>query len=364
MYLLNLHSISYSIFKQALWLLFSTNTRNSLAKNLLFRHHMQKTTHLKEFMQFSFLFPGQGSQSVGMGLDFYENFPVAKHTLEEACDALSFDIKQLIFEGPEETLTLTENTQPALVTVSQMILNVILHESGKSIDEIAHVASGHSLGEYSALSAAGSFSFGDALRLVRKRGQAMQEAVPVGLGAMSAILGLEFEVIESTVNEISSPSAYVVVANDNCPGQVVISGHKGAVEQANAVLSEKGAKRCLMLPVSAPFHSPLMEPAAEVMDDALGSTNINAPQIPTYANVLAQPNSDSSKIRLLLVEQITGRVRWRETIMHMAGSGITHFVEIGSGKVLTGLGKKITPEHNHINISAPADLDTFFQLIK
>jgi [acyl-carrier-protein] S-malonyltransferase len=314
-------------------------------------------------MTLAFLFPGQGSQAVGMGRGFFDNFAPARLTCEEACDALGFDLKTLMFEGPQETLTLTENAQPALLTVSMMVLSTLLAESGQNIARLAHASAGHSLGEYTALCATGALSLGDALRLVRQRGQAMQKAVPVGLGAMAAILGLDFEVIHEVVTSVDTPHSRVVIANDNCPGQVVISGHTQGVEEACALLAEKGAKRCLMLPVSAPFHSPLMEPAARVMDEALASTHIHAPCIPTYANVRAAPIDTATSIRPLLVEQITGQVRWRETIHTMHAHGITHFIEIGTGKVLTGLGKKITPQAQHSALNNPEDLEPFFNIL-
>lgn len=314
-------------------------------------------------MTIAFLFPGQGSQAVGMGRSFFDNFAPARLTCEEACDALGFDLKTLMFEGPEETLTLTEHTQPALLTVSMMVLNTLLAESGQKIASLASVAAGHSLGEYTALCATGALSLSDAVRLVRQRGQAMQKAVPVGLGAMAAILGLDFEVIHEVVASVDTPNSRVVVANDNCPGQVVISGHKQAVEEANTLLAEKGAKRCIMLPVSAPFHSPLMEPAARVMDEALANTSIHAPCIATYANVQATPIQEAASIRPLLVEQVTGQVRWRETIHNMHAQGTTDFIEIGSGKVLTGLGKKIAPEGQHSALNNPEDLEPFFNIL-
>jgi [acyl-carrier-protein] S-malonyltransferase len=312
-------------------------------------------------MNLAFVFPGQGSQFVGMGRELMETFPIARETMEEASDALNFDLKKIILEGPEETLTLTQNTQPALLTLSIMALRSLLDQHKTSISDHAKFVAGHSLGEYSALCAAGVFSFSDALKLVRLRGQAMQKAVPVGKGAMAAILGLDFETIEKAVSEINLSDQQVEVANDNCPGQVVISGHKEAVEKANEALSALGAKRCIMLPVSAPFHSPLMEPAAQVMDEALAAINFEAPQLTPVMNVTASTLENSDRVRPLLVQQITGRVRWRESIQTMVNQGVTHFVEVGAGKVLSGLNRKIAPDCTVMNLSTPEDLDIFFK---
>ncbi len=314
-------------------------------------------------MTIAFVFPGQGSQAIGMGREFIEQFAAARHVMEEVDEALKQKLTHLILNGTQEELTLTENTQPALVAISMAVLKTIENETKKSAEQIATYAAGHSLGEYSALCAAGVFSITDVVRLVRLRGLAMQQAVPIGKGSMSAIIGLEIDQIESLLKDLDSSSNLCVIANDNSPGQVVISGHTLAVEEANKRATEAGAKRALMLPVSAPFHSPLMEPAAKVMGNALEESQIAEPTIDVIANVTAMPIQGSEFIKDMLVRQITGRVRWRESVVHLNDLGTEHIIEIGAGKVLTGLNKRITNNLNAFAINNPSDMDELFKLI-
>jgi [acyl-carrier-protein] S-malonyltransferase len=304
----------------------------------------------------SILFPGQGSQSVGMGKEFCDTFSTARHTFEEANDALGMNLTDVIFNGPQDLLTLTENTQPALVTVSIAVLRTILCELKKPIEEICSYTAGHSLGEYAALCASGVVDFQDAVRLVKKRGQAMQTAVPVGVGAMAAVIGLDHDQIENVLANIPD----CVIANDNSPGQIVISGTVNAVQHATPLLQEAGAKRVLGLPVSAPFHSPLMKVAADVMADALADVHFKKPVVSIVPNVLATPVKDAD-FKKLLVDQICGRVRWRESILALNEHGVTNYVECGAGKVLQGLNKRIVPEANIQSVNTPADLDTFLK---
>jgi [acyl-carrier-protein] S-malonyltransferase len=309
------------------------------------------------------VFPGQGSQSVGMGREFIEAFPRAREVIEETDEALKIKLSKIILEGPESDLTLTENTQPALLATSMMMSKVLEQQVNQSLENIFSWTAGHSLGEYTALCAAQAFSFHEALKLVKLRGKAMQEAVPLGLGAMAAVLGLDHAIIEETINSISGKE-YVGIANDNSPGQIVISGHKNAVNRACEILLEKGAKRCVDLPVSAPFHSILMQPAADIMSDALNQTNMQPCSMNVMMNVTAAPLSHTSQIPDLLVKQITGQVRWRESILAMVKLGCSTFVEIGAGKVLTGLIKRIAPpEVQILNIATPHDLDEVLKKI-
>ena len=314
-------------------------------------------------MSVAFVFPGQGSQAIGMGKDFIEQFSSARLVMEEADEILKQKLTKLILQGPQDELTLTENTQPALLAISMAILRTLEQETGKSAHQLAKFVAGHSLGEYSAHCAAGTFSLSDALRLVRLRGEAMQKAVPVGKGSMAAIIGLEIDQVESLLKDFTNASHLCVIANDNSPGQVVISGHTTAVEEANVKATEAGAKRALLLPVSAPFHSPLMEPAANVMKDALGEVSIKEPKLEVIANVTAMPIQGKEFISQMLVQQITGRVRWRESIQHLAQLGAEHVIEIGAGKVLTGLNKRIDNTLNAFSINNPSDMDEFFKLI-
>lgn len=301
-----------------------------------------------------FTFPGQGSQAVGMGKALADASAAAREVFAEVDDALGQSLSQLIWEGPADALTLTANTQPALMAVSLATI-AAMKEVGISVDNSAAFVAGHSLGEYSALAAAGSLSVTDAARLLRIRGDAMQNAVPVGEGAMAAILGLELEQVEALAVEASG-AGVCDVANDNAPGQVVVSGAKAGVEKAAELAKELGARRALMLPVSAPFHCSLMQPAAERMAEALADVTLIAPSVPLIANVLATPISDPDEIRTHLVAQVTGRVRWRESVLWMADNGVDAAFEIGAGKVLTGLIKRIAPGIVASSISKPDDI--------
>ncbi|SFQ26043.1 [acyl-carrier-protein] S-malonyltransferase [Roseivivax halotolerans] len=304
-------------------------------------------------MSRAFIFPGQGSQAIGMGRELAEAYPAARAVFDEVDDALGAKLSALIWEGDAETLTLTENAQPALMATSLAAMRA-LEAEGASVTDAAFVA-GHSLGEYSALAAAGALGIADCARLLRIRGRAMQDAVPVGQGAMAAILGLDIEAVQALAAE-AAEGAVCQAANDNDPAQVVISGEKAAVERAAALAKEKGAKRALMLPVSAPFHSALMQPAAQVMRDALAEVPMQAPAVPLVANVRAEAVSDPDEIRALLVEQVTGAVRWRESVAFMADQGVTQFWEIGAGKALSGMVRRIAKEAETRNIGVPGDV--------
>jgi [acyl-carrier-protein] S-malonyltransferase len=306
-------------------------------------------------MTIAFTFPGQGSQAVGMGKDLAEAFPEARKVFEEVDDALGEKLSAVMWEGPEDRLTLTANQQPALMAVSIALMRT-LEAGGVSIrDKVAYVA-GHSLGEYSALCAAGTFSLGDTARLLRIRGNAMQAAVPVGEGAMAAILGLDQEGVDAACIE-ASKTASCQIANDNGGGQLVISGARDAVELAARLCTEKGAKRAIMLPVSAPFHSALMKPAAEAMRAALDDVSMQAPIVPVVANVTVTPLTDPREIASRLVEQVTGRVRWRETVEWFAANGVSTLYEIGSGKVLSGLARRINRETETASVGTVADVE-------
>ncbi|MGA9583570.1 MAG: ACP S-malonyltransferase [Allosphingosinicella sp.] len=304
----------------------------------------------------AFIFPGQGSQSVGMGKALAESSNVARHLFEEVDEALSQKLFRLMAEGPPDALTLTENAQPAIMANAVATLRV----SGISLDKADFVA-GHSLGEYSALCAAGSFDLATTARLLKLRGQAMQRAVPVGEGAMAALLGAGVEIARA-VAEAAAQGEVCVVANDNDPSQVVISGHRGAVERALEIAKEKGAKRAVLLPVSAPFHSPLMEPAAREMEQALAEVGIDEPAVPLYANVTASPVEEPDEIRRLLVEQVTGLVRWRESVAAMAEAGVDHFIEFG-GKVLGPMVKRIAPDSKVTSVVMMDDIDALVKEI-
>ncbi len=314
-------------------------------------------------MSIAFVFPGQGSQAVGMGKTLADNFAAARAVFAEVDDALSQNLSKIIWEGPETELTLTENAQPALMAVSMAVVRVLEAEYGISIARTAACVAGHSLGEYSALAAAGTFSVADTARLLKIRGQAMQAATPVGTGAMAALLGLDFATAAAAAAE-GAQGDVCQAANDNSDGQVVISGHKAAVERASEIAKAKGAKRAIMLPVSAPFHCALMQPAADAMAKALAEVTMHAPAVPVIANVKAGPLTDAAAIRAALVEQVTGTVRWRECVAHMTASGVTLFVELGSGKVLTGLAKKNAPSAQAIAIGTADDFATALPLLK
>ena len=312
----------------------------------------------------AFTFPGQGSQAPGMGRDLATSFAAARLVFEEVDDALGQKLSKLMFEGPAEELTLTANAQPALMAVSIAVLRVL--ESEAKLDLGKHVAfvAGHSLGEYSALAAAGTFSLGDAARLLRLRGNAMQKAVPVGEGAMAALLGLDLAVAQDVAktarpNPETGADEVCDCANDNAPGQVVVSGAKTAVERAVEIAKTKGAKRAMLLPVSAPFHCALMQPAADAMAEALAKVRMAPPRIPLVANVTASAAHDAATISKLLVQQVTGMVRWRECVSYMKAQGVTQLYELGAGQVLTGLAKRIEPDLAATAIGAPADIEAF-----
>lgn len=309
-------------------------------------------------MTTAFTFPGQGSQAVGMGKDLAAAYPEARAVFQEVDEALGERLSATMFEGPEDILRLTENAQPALMAVSVAVVRV-LESQGVSLKDHAKYVAGHSLGEYSALCAAGTFSLADAARLLRTRGQAMQKAVPVGHGAMAALLGLDLDTAKAVAAE-AAQGEICAVANDNAPGQVVVSGATAAVERAVEIAKGKGAKRALLLPVSAPFHCSLMQPAADAMAAALSEVQMNAPIVPLVANVLAAPISDPAEIRQRLVEQVTGVVRWTESVTWLTtAGGVTNLVELGAGKVLTGLAKRINAEASAQAIGTPADIDAF-----
>ena len=311
-------------------------------------------------MKRAFVFPGQGSQQPGMGRDLAEVFAPARLLFEEVDDALSQHLSRLMFDGPESDLTLTENAQPALLTASLAVIRVLEAEAGFDVTkQVAYVA-GHSLGEYSAHAAAGTVSVADAVRLVKRRGQAMQKAVPVGEGAMAALLGLDIAAARE-VAEGTHGFGVCVVANDNCPGQIVISGNTAAVEKAVALAAERGARRSIMLPVSAPFHCPLMAPAAEAMEEALGDIVLKAPLVPVVANVTAAPTSDPKEIKDLLIEQVTRMVRWRETVLLFKAQEVEEVVEIGSGRVLAGLVKRIDRELPASSVGSAAEVEALMK---
>lgn len=305
----------------------------------------------------AFVFPGQGSQQVGMGKALAEQFPAAKAVFDEVDDALGEKLSATMWDGPEDRLTLTANTQPALLSVSIAALRVLEQERGVRVSDLQFVA-GHSLGEYSALCASGALSLADAARLLRVRGNAMQAAVPVGQGGMTALIGTDIDQAREIAKE-AAQGEVLEVANDNGGGQVVVSGAKAAAERVVEIAKAKGVKRALPLPVSAPFHSPLMAPAAEIMREALALVSVNTPAVPVIANMTARPVTDPDTIRKLLVEQVTGTVRWRESVGYMAAEGVTRFVEVGSGKVLAGLVKRIADGVEAQSVGTPDDIAAF-----
>ncbi len=308
----------------------------------------------------AFVFPGQGSQAVGMGKALADAFPAARSVFDEVDSALGEKLSTLMFEGPEADLVLTANAQPALMAVSLAATRVLEAEAGLDLARDAKFVAGHSLGEYSALAAAGAFSLADAARLLRLRGKAMQAAVPVGQGAMAALLGLDYETGVAVAAEAQAEAGGVCqIANDNGGGQVVASGSKAAVDKAIEIAKTKGAKRAMLLAVSAPFHCALMQPAADAMAEALAATNIVAPKVPVVANVVARAVTDPAEIRDLLVKQVTGTVRWRECVGYMAANGCDRFVELGAGKVLTGLLKRLADGATGMSVGAPADVEAY-----
>ncbi len=310
----------------------------------------------------AFVFPGQGSQAVGMGRELAEAFEIARLTFEEVDDALEQRLSRLMFEGPEADLTLTENAQPALMAVSVAVLRVLQQQGGVDLRTHATFVAGHSLGEYSALCAAGAFSLPDTARLLKLRGQSMQKAVPVGRGAMAALLGADLEQAQAIAAD-AAQGEVCAVANDNASGQVVISGATDAIDRAITLAAERGLKRSVRLPVSAPFHCPLMQPAADAMAEALEAVAVNAPGVPLVANVTASAVSDPAEIRRLLVEQVTGMVRWRESVLYMKAQGVESLVELGAGKVLAGLVKRIDKEVAAVSVGTPADVEAFLKTL-
>lgn len=302
-----------------------------------------------------------------MGRELADAFPVARHTFEEVDDALSQRLSTLMFEGPTEELGLTENTQPALMAVSLAVYRVLIDLGMKPLPQVAAFAAGHSLGEYSALATVGAFGLADTARLLKRRGQAMQRAVPVGTGAMAAILGANLDdavaIAEAAQAAPDGKTEVCQTANDNAPGQVVISGHAAAVDRAIALAAERGFRRAIKLPVSAPFHCRLMQPAADEMAEALAAATIAPPAIPVVSNITAGPTTTPAEIRRLLVEQVTGMVRWRESVLAMKAAGVDRIVELGSGKVLAGLVKRIDPEIAGTSVGTPADIEIFLKTI-
>ena len=310
----------------------------------------------------AFIFPGQGSQAVGMGKAIADAFVPAREVFEEVDDALSQRLSKLMWEGPESDLILTENAQPAIMAASIAIIRMLEKEAGLDLGKHARVVAGHSLGEYSALCAAGAFSLADTARLVRLRGQAMQAASPVGVGAMSALIGIEIDGAEAAVKE-AAEAGVVVVANDNAPGQIVISGEKAAVDKAGEIAKTKGAKRVIPLAVSTANHSPLLKPAGERMREALAEITIRPPRVPVVANVTAAEVVEPDLIRRLLAEQVTARVRWRESVASFRALGVATTVEAGGNKVLTGMVKRIDKELGTVSLDSPADIEAFARML-
>ena len=313
-------------------------------------------------MSRAFVFPGQGSQAVGMGADLAAAFETARDVFHEVDEALKQNLSKLMREGPESELILTENAQPALRAVSMAVVRILEKDGGKPLASLASHVAGHSLGEYSALAAAGSLQLADAARLLKLRGQSMQKAVPVGVGAMAALLGIELEPAQEACKE-AAQGEVVAVANDNGGGQVVVSGHKDAVERTIEAAKARGCKRGMLLPVSAPFHCPLMQPAADAMRDALERVSMATPRVPLIANVLASEITEPNAIKQRLVEQVTGLVRWRESVQYMKTAGVEMLVECGSGKVLSGLVKRIDKEMTGTALNTPSDIEAFLKTV-
>lgn len=313
---------------------------------------------------YAFVFPGQGSQFIGMGYDLYKTFPVAREVFQEVDEALNQHLSKLIFEGTEEELGKTENTQPALMAVSLAVLRALEHELGHSILRKVQVVAGHSLGEYSAVIAAKGMSLKDGAQILKLRGRSMQEAVPLGMGGMAALLGVDLEQAETITKVASNANSHAVVctvANDNSPGQVVVSGHMHAIEKVIEIAKDHGASRAIKLQVSAPFHSSLMEPAAIIMKQALNEIPMVALQVPLLANVTAEMVQEVADVKDCLIEQVTGRVRWRESVQKFTDLGVKQVIEIGAGKVLTGLVKRIDPDLETLNVLTPKEIDTLLR---
>jgi [acyl-carrier-protein] S-malonyltransferase len=314
-------------------------------------------------MNRAFLFPGQGSQAVGMGKALADAFPAAREVFQEVDDALSQKLSALMWGGPESDLTLTENAQPAIMAASIAVFRVLEKEGGLDLARHARLVAGHSLGEYSALCAAGAFTLADTARLLKTRGRAMQSAVPVGEGAMIALIGADIETAEAVAKDASADGGVCVVANDNAPGQVVLSGSKDAMGRVADIAKAKGVKRAIPLAVSAPFHCPLMQPAADAMAEALGKVAIRPLAAPVLANVTAAEASDPESVRRLLVEQVTGRVRWRESILALKGLGIDTTIETGGNKVLTGMVKRIDKDLQTVTLDTPDEIEAFAKVL-
>jgi [acyl-carrier-protein] S-malonyltransferase len=316
-------------------------------------------------MKRAFVFPGQGSQTVGMGRSLAEAFPAARDLFDEVDETLSQRLSRLMFEGPESDLTLTENAQPALLAASLAVIRVLESEGGLVFGRHVAYVAGHSLGEYSALAAARAVTVADAVRLVKLRGRSMQQAVPLGEGAMAALLGLDVEAARAVVVEAvrSEPDEICAVANDNAPGQVVVSGHHQAIARAITIARERGARRSIILPVSAPFHSPLMAPVAKVMEKALDQTALRAPLVPLVANWSASAISDPAEVRHQLVGQVTAMVRWRESMQYLKTAAVEEITEIGPGRVLTGLSRRIDPAVSACSVCTPAEVDAFMNAL-
>ncbi len=313
-------------------------------------------------MNRAFVFPGQASQVVGMGAGLATAFPAARELFEEVDDALSQRLSKLMFEGPEDELTLTENAQPAIVAVSLAVVRVLEREGGIRLAQKGRFVAGHSMGEYSALGATGALSVADAVRLVKRRGQAMQEAVPVGEGAMAALIGLDLDTARE-VAEAAAEDQVCAPANDNAPGQVVLSGHRSAIERAVEIAAGKGARRAIMLPVSAPFHCSLMAPAADVMAAALAEVDMPPPSLELIANVTAAPVVDPESVRGLLVQQVTAMVRWRESVLRMRQEGIETLIELGAGKILSGLNRRIDRDLQIANAGTPDEIEALIKIL-